>query len=51
MTVAEAAKYTRRSPWTIRSAARSGELRGHQRSQGACWRFRDWELDAWLKGK
>ncbi|MBF6333419.1 helix-turn-helix domain-containing protein [Nocardia transvalensis] len=51
LTAKQAATYAKVNPCTIRHAARVGELKGHQRKPGACWKFRHWEIGVWLKGK
>ncbi|WP_370465430.1 MULTISPECIES: helix-turn-helix domain-containing protein [Nocardia] len=52
MTTAEAAEHSRHHPKTVERAARSGELRGVQRGgRGGSWRFQEFELDLWIKGK
>lgn len=49
--VAGAAAYTGRNPYTIRAAARSGRLRGHQGKGRGRWRFHTDDLDAYMRGE
>lgn len=47
----EAAVYTRRNVQTIRRAAQSGELHGHQRVEPkGRWMFDSECVDAWIQG-
>lgn len=50
LTVAEAAKESKRHPRTVADACRAGELHGSQRARNASWRIEDSCLDAWIRG-
>lgn len=52
LSVAEAARYTKSAPDTVRRAAQREELRGVQRTAPkGRWRFHRQDLDAWVRGE
>lgn len=48
-TTAQVAKRTNRHPVTVRRAAESGRLHGHQTGPGGRWQFNPESVDAWVK--
>lgn len=50
LTAAQAAQRANRSAGTIRLAAESGDLHGHQPMRKGRWSFAPGAVDAWVRG-
>lgn len=50
-TTAEVAKRAHRHPVTVRNAAQSGVLHGHQTGRKGRWAFKPEAVDAWIEGR
>lgn len=48
-TTRQAATQAGRHPDTVRAAAESGELHGHQRARRGRWTFAEAAVDAWVQ--
>lgn len=51
LTPAQAAEHTGYSVDTITDALRSGDMRGHHRTEGGRWRIAIEDADAWVRGE
>lgn len=51
LTAAQAAMQANRSAGTIRLAAESGDLHGHQPKRKGRWSFAPAAVDAWVRGE
>ena len=50
LTIKEAARRCKHSYGKVYDAVKAGELKAYQREEGAAWRVRVEDLDAWVMG-